>query len=160
MNRPVGASSTAVTISANERLGKGSLRSGPTSVMFRPGMLGNVAVGSPAPTGGAAGAVPGTAPGRTGRPGAGTSRGGTASGAGLKRLPDPNPAAPPGPGPGSSLGTWPTPVPGAGSGSGAGTSSTPEPGSCIRARVTPSFMRGIIRSPYGLSLGRSLTILI
>ena len=41
MNRPVGASSTEVTMSANERLGNGSLRSGPTSVMFMPGMLGN-----------------------------------------------------------------------------------------------------------------------
>src|SRR5213080_2016203 len=103
MKRPVGASSTAVTISANERLGKGSLRSGPTSVMFRPGILGNVPAGSPAPTGGAAGAVPGTAPGRAGRPGAGTSSDGTVSGAGLNRLPAPNPAAPPGPGPLSSL---------------------------------------------------------
>ncbi len=51
MNRPVGASSTEVTMSANDRLGNGSLRSGLTSVMFMPGILGNDAGGSPAPTG-------------------------------------------------------------------------------------------------------------
>ena len=53
MNRPVGASSTEVTTSANERFGNGSFWSGPTSVMFMPGMLGNVPGGSPAPRGGA-----------------------------------------------------------------------------------------------------------
>src|SRR4051812_38225581 len=97
MNRPVGASSTDVTMSANERLGKGSLRSGPTSVMFRPGMLGNVPAGSPEPTGGAEGAAPGAGRAtRPGGPGGGTSIAGMESGAGLNRLFDPNGLAPEG----------------------------------------------------------------
>ena len=58
MNRPVGASSTEVTTSANDRLGNGSLRSGPTLVMPMPGMLGNEAGGSPDPTGGWPGGGP------------------------------------------------------------------------------------------------------
>src|SRR4051794_6499418 len=139
MNRPVGASSTAVTMSANDRLGYGSLRSGPTSVMFRPGMLGKVPAGSPAPTGGAAGAAPGACPAtRPGGPGGGTSIAGIESGAGRNRSFDPNGLAPaPAPAglePPSSRGTLPEP----GNGSGAGSSSTLEPGSCIRACVTPS----------------------
>src|SRR5271157_5810498 len=84
MKRPVGASSSAVTMSANERLGNGSLRSGPTSVMFNPGMLGKVAGGSPDPTGGVPGtprdAGAGAAIG-AGRvvPGVGTTKGGAVS---------------------------------------------------------------------------------
>src|SRR3954452_22893671 len=61
MNRPVGASSTDVMMSANERLGNGSWRSGPTSLAFRPGTLGIVPGGSPPPTGGVLGAEPGGA---------------------------------------------------------------------------------------------------
>src|SRR5262245_60489118 len=125
MNLPVGASSRAVTMSANDRLGNGSLRSGPTSVMFSPGTLGKVAAGSPAPTGGAAGAAPGAGrAGRSGGPGGGTTIGGIASGAGLNRLFEPKGAAPAPLEPPSSRGTFPPP----GKGSGAGTSSTLEPG--------------------------------
>src|SRR5208337_357533 len=157
MNRPVGASSTAVTVSANERLGKGSFRSGPTSVMFNPGMLGNVPGGSPAPTGGAPAGRAGGAAGAGGAvPGGGTTRGGVESGGGLNRLFEPNGVVADAPVPESSRGT----LFGAVIGSGAGTSSTLEPGSCMRACDTPSPRSGIIRSPYGLSLGRLLTILI
>ena len=74
-------------MSANDRLGNGSLRSGPTLVMFMPGMLGNVPGGSPAPTG----VDPGEwAPRRrrrrgrlTGDAGGGTSIGGMVSAGGL-----------------------------------------------------------------------------
>ena len=144
MNRPVGASSTAVTMSANERLGKGSLRSGPTSVIFKPGMLGNVPAGSPEPTGGEPAGLPcgGAAGGCAGGPGGGTTKGGVVSGGGLNRLPEPN-GVPVAPAPGSSRGT----LLGASIGSGAGTSSILEPGSCMRACVTPSPKSGIIRSP-------------
>ena len=154
MNRPVGASSTAVTMSANERLGKGSLRSGPTSVMFRPGMLGNVAGGSPAPTGGARRVrLPGdrrAAPATAARA-AGTSIGGMVSGAGLNRLLDPN-----GAGAGRALGPPPSrgTLPGARQRLGGGDAAPrPSPGPASAPGVTPSPRSGIIRSPYGLSLG-------
>src|ERR1700722_2011549 len=84
MNRPVGASSTDVMTSANERFGNGSLWSGPTSVIFMPGILGNVPAGSPVPTGGGAGLVGGseTRPGIKGG-GAGTSTDGIVFSGGL-----------------------------------------------------------------------------
>src|SRR5262245_20170106 len=125
MNRPVGASSTEVTMSANERLGKGSMRSGPTLVMFMPGMLGNGAGGSPAPTGGGPGSVAEGTPlppcGKAGT-GGGTSIGGRVSGAGLNGFVSPN---------GSVLGA--APGPGAsgrngGSASGPGTVTASPPG--------------------------------
>src|SRR5436853_46875 len=96
MNRPVGASSTEVTMSANARLGNASLRSGLTSVMFMPGRLGNDAGGSPAPTGAAgalptAGPRPGTPGGRNGEESAGgTSTAGIVSAGGLNALFGPN----------------------------------------------------------------------
>ena len=85
--------------------------------------------------------------GRAGRgvAGGGTTRGGVESGGGLNRLPEPNGVV-------RRTGSCPrleprhvAPVPA--SGSGAGTSSTLEPGSCMRACVTPSPRSGIIRSP-------------
>ena len=66
MNRPVGASSTEVTMSAKFRFWNGSLRSGPTFVMPWPGMLGNEPGGSPAPTGGCPGGGSVSPPGPTG----------------------------------------------------------------------------------------------
>src|SRR5581483_3141309 len=107
MNRPVGASSTDVTMSAQARLGNGSWRSGPTSVMFRPGTLGKSPFGSPAPRGGVRGAPPGpgtmgTAPGMGGA--TGTGIGGVSAGGAKSLAPangetidGPPPAAGPGP---------------------------------------------------------------
>src|SRR5262249_23256459 len=151
MKRPVGASSTDVTISANDRLGNASFRSGVTSVMFMPGILGNVPAGSPVPTGGGGGLAGATgtprAPGGGPGQGGGTSIGGVSAG-GLNGLAAPNGVSPGGFGsdvvPGSRLG-------------GAGSTAGPAPGSCIRAWIM-SPRTGIIRSPYGLSLGRRPTI--
>src|ERR1700723_969442 len=81
MKRPVGASSTEARTSANDRFGNGSLWSGPTSVVFIPGMLGSVPGISVAPTGGGTG-LPGgiRPPGDLGADGAGTSTGGRLTG--------------------------------------------------------------------------------
>src|ERR1700720_3220367 len=89
MKRPVGASSTEARTSANDRFGNGSLWSGPTSVMFMPGILGKVPAGSPVPTGGGPGLgenTPDPAPGANGggpAPRAGTSIDGRVLGGGL-----------------------------------------------------------------------------
>src|ERR1022692_1483527 len=93
MNRPVGASSIDVTMSANDRLGNGSLRSGLTSVMFMPGMLGSVPGSSPAPTGGGIVLAPGIGPRGIMGEAEGTSTGGRLAG-GLNGLSEPNGVSP------------------------------------------------------------------
>src|SRR5262245_5347677 len=137
MNRPVGASSMEVTISANDRLGNGSFRSGLTSVIFMPGMLGSVPGSSPEPTGG----VIGMAGGRRPTGGAdGTSTGGRLAGGS-------NGSEPIG-APSGAFGSTVVPGGSPGRGGGDGSKSMPAPGSCILARVM-SCNNGVIVSPYG-----------
>src|SRR4051794_426410 len=100
MSRPGGPSSTCVTMSAYDRFGNGSCRSGPTSVMLPPGRLGNPG-GSPAPAGGVLGTAPGPPLGSAGGAvggATGTAIGGVASwGGGSKTLAAPNGEAGPSP---------------------------------------------------------------
>ena len=101
MNLPVEPSSTDVERSAYERLGNASWRSGPTSVMFMPGVLGNVAGGSPVPMGGVGAPGPGASMTGGGPIGWGTGTWigiGKVSGGGLNSPADPKGVSPEGPG--------------------------------------------------------------